>query len=119
MNGSAYYWYWLTRNLQFEWTDLLITDIGWPGIHSLSGKGQGFTDKLFRMNKLSGRRRGFTDESRNKNKVPCAEWADLLITDIGWPGIHSLSVKRQGFTDKLLKINNLYYTEKGWLIKTS
>lgn len=27
-----------------------------------------------------------------------------LITDIGCPGIYNLSVKRQGFTDKLLKI---------------
>ena len=78
----------------------------------LSGKRQGFTDKLLKINNLSGRRRGFTDESRNKNKVPCAEWADLLITDIGWPGIYSLSVERQGFTDKLFKIKT-YPEERG------
>ena len=29
---------------------------------------------------------------------------DRLITDIGCPGIYSLSVKRQGFTDKYIKI---------------
>lgn len=29
---------------------------------------------------------------------------ERLITDIGYPGIYSLSVKRQGFTDKHIKI---------------
>ena len=29
---------------------------------------------------------------------------ERLITDIGYPGIYSLSVKRQGFTDKQLFI---------------
>ena len=28
---------------------------------------------------------------------------ERLITDIGYPGIYSLSVKRQGFTDKHIK----------------
>ena len=32
---------------------------------------------------------------------------------------HNLSVEMGDFTDKLLTLNNLYYTEKGWLIKTS
>ena len=39
--------------------------------------------------------------------VFCFSMHEPLITDIGYPGIYSLSVKRRDSTDKLFKINDL------------
>lgn len=36
--------------------------------------------------------------------VSCFSMHERLITDIGYPGIYSLAVKRQGFTDKHIKM---------------
>ena len=42
---------------------------------------------------------------------------ERLITDIGYPGIYSLSAKRQGFTDKHIK--NTTCPQKGGISRTS
>ena len=53
----------------------------------LSGKGQGFTDKLFKINNLSGRRRGFTDKRgigsprQTRTETPRQTWTGVSQTD--------------------------------------
>ena len=42
---------------------------------------------------------------------------ERLITDIGYPGIYNLSVKRQGFTDKHIKTTTC--PQKGRVSRTS
>ena len=39
---------------------------------------------------------------------------ERLITDIGYPGIYSLSVKRQGFTDKHIKNHSFVRKKAGF-----
>ena len=49
-------------------------------IEYLSGKRQGFTDKLFKINNLSGRKRGFTDEGGVGS--PGQMWTVVLRTNL-------------------------------------
>ena len=42
----------------------------------------------------------------------CFSMHERLITDIGYPGIYSLSVKRQGFTDKRIKTTTCIILKK-------
>ncbi len=49
--------------------------------------------------------------------VFCFSMHERLITDIGYPGIYSLSVKRRGFTDKHIKTTTC--PQKGGVSRTS
>ena len=74
----------------------LITDIGYPGIYSLSVKRQGFTDKHIKTT-LVRKKAGFHGQAHQN---------------------HNLSVKRRGFTDKcifLILVDSIIeiITEKG------
>ena len=44
--------------------------------------------------------------------VFCFSMHERLITDIGCPGIYSLSVKRRGFTDKHIKTTTCIILKK-------
>ena len=72
----------------------LITDIGYPGIYSLSAKRQGFTDKHINNN-LSVKRRGFTD--KHIKTTVCPQKGRVSRTSTSKP---QLIRKKAGFTDK-------------------